>query len=158
MIIQYGEAILFRDISRTEMKMFRWIQGKTRKDRIINETFRSDAMIKPIKNMSPMQKRFSWCGNVMRRDDKKVAKAITTMKVGGKRPRGRSRLRWMDRVRGEIKEHQLYPNHAQNREAWRNAIMAIESTPEIINKNNNNIQHLYSAIFTNALWRCTLFL
>ena len=83
MIIQYGEAILFRDISRTEMKMFRWIQGK---DRIINEKFRNDAMVKPVTNMSPMQKRFSWCGNVMRRDDKKVAKAITTMKVGGKTP------------------------------------------------------------------------
>ena len=32
-----------------------------------------------------------------------VAKHVTTMKVGGKRPRGRHRLRWMDRIKEETK-------------------------------------------------------
>ena len=79
----------------TEMKMLRWIQGKTRKDRIRNEKFRSDAMVKPITTYVA-QKRLSWYGHVMRREDTKFAKQVTTMKVGGKRPRGRPRLRWMD--------------------------------------------------------------
>ena len=45
----------------TEMKMLRWIQGKTRKDRIKNAKFRSDAMVKPITTYVT-QKRLSWYG------------------------------------------------------------------------------------------------
>ena len=37
----------------TKMKMLRWIQGKTRNDRIRNEKFRSDAMVKPITTCHP---------------------------------------------------------------------------------------------------------
>ena len=43
----------------TEMKMLRWSQGKTRKDRIINETIRGIARVKPIKSVLT-QKRLSW--------------------------------------------------------------------------------------------------
>ena len=89
--------------------MLRWIQGKTRKYRIRNEKFRSDAMVKPITTFVA-QKRLSWYGHVMRREDTNVAKQVTTMKVGGKIPRGRPILRWMDRVRGDLKQHQLDPN------------------------------------------------
>ena len=79
-------------VHTTEMKMLRWIQGKTRKDRIRNEKFRSDAMVKPITTYIP-QKRISWYDHVMRREDTNVAKHVTTMKVGGKRPRGRQLCR-----------------------------------------------------------------
>ena len=51
----------------TEMKMLRWIQGKSRKDRIRNEKFRSDAMVRPITTYAT-QKRLSWYGHVMRRE------------------------------------------------------------------------------------------
>ena len=71
-------------------------------------------------------KRLSWYGHVMRRDDTNVAKQVTMMKVGGKIPRGRPRLRWMDRVRSDLKQHKHDPNLAQNREAWKKAIMAID--------------------------------
>ena len=109
----------------TEMKMLRWIQGKTRKDRIRNEKFRSDAMVKPITTYVT-KKRLSWYGHVMRREETNVARQVTTMKVGGKTPRGRPRQRWMDRVRSDLKQHQLDPKLTQNREGWRKAIMAID--------------------------------
>ena len=51
------------------------------------------------------------------------------MKVGWKQPGGRPRLRWvdtLDRVRSYLKQHQLDPKFAQNREGWRKAIMAID--------------------------------
>ena len=82
-------------------------------------------MVKPITTYVT-QKRLSWCGHVMRRRDKNVANEITTMKVGGKRPRGRPRLRWVDRVRNDMEKYQLEPKLAQNREAWRNAVMTID--------------------------------
>ncbi len=62
----------------------------------------------------------------MRREDTNVAKHVTTMKVGGKRPRGRPILRWMDLVRSDLRQHQLDPKLAQNREAWSKAVMAID--------------------------------
>ena len=55
--------------------LVRWIQGQTWKDRIRNEKFRSDAMVKPITTYVT-QKRLSWYGHVMRRDDKNVAKQV----------------------------------------------------------------------------------
>ena len=80
-------------------------------------------MVKPI-TAYVTQKRLSWYGHVMRRDDKNVANEIKTMKMGGKRPRGRPRLRWMDRLRSDMEEYQLDPKLVQNREAWRSAVMA----------------------------------
>ena len=81
-------------------------------------------MVKPITKYFT-QKRLSWYGQVMR-DDKNVAKQVIMMKMGRKRPRGRPRLRWMDGVRSDMKQHQLDPKLAQNRETWRKAIMAID--------------------------------
>ena len=48
------------------------------------------------------------------------------MKVGGKIRRRMSKLRWMDRVQSDMKEHQLYTKLAHIREAWRNAVMLID--------------------------------
>ena len=82
-------------------------------------------MVKPITTYVT-QKRLSWYGHVSRRDDTNVAKHVTTMMVGGKRPRGRPKLRWMDRVQSDLRHHQLDPKLAQDREAWINAVMVID--------------------------------
>ena len=71
-------------------------------------------MVKPITTYVT-QKRISWHGHVMRRDNKNVAKEITTMKVGRKRHRGWPRLRWADRARSDMKEHKLDEKLAQAR-------------------------------------------
>ena len=63
-------------------------------------------MVKPITTcVTP--KRLSRYDHVMRRDDTNVTKEVTTTKVGGKRPRGRTRLRWMDIMLSDMKQHQL---------------------------------------------------
>ena len=58
-------------------------------------------------HMSPRSAFRGMATHVMRREDTNIAKQVTTMKVGGKRHRGRPRLRWMDRVQSDMEEHQL---------------------------------------------------
>ena len=82
-------------------------------------------MVKPITTYVT-QKRLSWHGHVMRREDTNVAKQVTTMTVGGKIPPGRPIQRWMDRRQSDLSQHQLDPKLAQNREAWKKAVMAID--------------------------------
>ena len=70
----------------------RWIQGNTRKTqgKTESEMIGSGVMQKIMQwsSQSPhvTQKRLPWYGHEMRREDKKVAMEIATMKVGGKRP------------------------------------------------------------------------
>ena len=78
--VSVGDYVVY-DCNTTEMKMLRWMQGKTRKDRIRNEKFRSDAMVKPI-TTCVTQIRLSWYGHAMRREDTNVAKQVTAMTVG----------------------------------------------------------------------------
>ena len=73
-------------MNTTEMKMLRWMQGKTRKDHIINVTIREKAHIKPI-NTFLMKKRLTWFGHVQRRDDDNVAKSVLNTRIDGSRPK-----------------------------------------------------------------------
>ena len=69
----------------TEMKMLRWSQGKTRKDTIKNETIRGNAKVTPI-NSVLTQKRLSWYGHVMRRDETQLQRNkayITHLEAAG---------------------------------------------------------------------------
>ena len=72
----------------TEMKMLRWSQGKTRTYRIKNETIRGIARVTPIESVLT-QKRLSWYGHVMLREDTHITRSTLSMAVMGIRPRGR---------------------------------------------------------------------
>ena len=65
-----------------------------------------------------------WPCDEKRRNER--CKACNNDEGGVKIPRGRPRLRSMDRERSDLKQHQLDPKLAQNREGWRKAIMAID--------------------------------
>ena len=86
----------------TEMKMLRWSQGKTRKDRIKNETIRGIARVTPIKSVLA-QKRLSWYGHVMRREETHITRSTLNMTVMGTRPRGRPKMRWLDRLKSDMR-------------------------------------------------------
>ena len=118
-------------------------------------------MVKPITTYVT-QKRLSWYGHVLRRDDTNVSKHVTTMTVGGKRPRGRPKLRWIDRVKSDLRHHQLYPKLAQDQEAWRNAVMAIDPGREYfipkrhIHSSAHSVRYPYSRMRDSSLVYSTL--
>ena len=53
------------------------------------------------------RKSLKWYGNVMRREERYTGRRAMEMKVQGRRKRGRPKRKWLDSVRGDIKEKGL---------------------------------------------------
>ena len=68
----------------------------------INEEILEEAKEERIA-MVMRRRRLEWFGNVKRRDETENIRAVTEMKMEGKRPRGRPKLRWYDTVRRDLK-------------------------------------------------------
>ena len=111
----------------TEMKMLRWSQGKTRKDRIKNETIRGIARVTPIKSVLA-QKRLSWYGHVMRREETHITRSTLNMTVMGTRPRGRPKMRWLDRLKSDMRSYGINPEMATDRERWAVMVKHVDTT------------------------------
>ena len=79
-------------MNTTEMKMLRWIQGKTRKGHFRNVVIREKASIMPINNFF-MKKRLSWFGQVQRIDGDNIAKSVLNTQIDECGPKGRPKMR-----------------------------------------------------------------
>ena len=77
---------------------------------IRNVTIREKAHIKPI-NTFLMKKRLSWFGHVQRRDEDNIAKSVLNTRIDGSCPRGRPKLRWMDRLKDDMKKNNIIVLH-----------------------------------------------
>ena len=111
----------------TEMKMLRWSQEKTRKDRIKNETIRGNAKVTPIISVLT-QKRLSWYGHVMRRDEMHITKSTLRTTVMGTRPRGRPKMRWLDRLKSDMLIYGINPEMATDRKRWAAMVKNVDTT------------------------------
>ena len=115
-------------MNTTQTKMLKWIQGKTRKYHIRNIIIREKANIKQI-NTFLKTKILSWFGHVQGRDDDDVAKSVLNTRIDGYRPRGRPKLRCMDRLKDDVKKNNIHPEWASDRESWFEMIQnVIDST------------------------------
>lgn len=65
------------------------------------------------------QRRLQWFGHVMRREDDHVCRRVMDMEVGGRRKRGRPRLRWKENVANDTQEKRLREQDTQDRRRWR---------------------------------------
>ena len=114
-------------LHNNEMKMLRWSQGKTRKDRIKNETIRGNAKVSPI-NSVRTQKRLSWYGHVMRHDKTHITKSTLSTTVTGTRPRGRPKMRWLDRLKSDMRIYDINSDMATDRKRWAVMVKNVDTT------------------------------
>ena len=109
----------------TEMKMLRWSQGKTRNDRIKNDTIRGN--VTHI-NSVLTQKRRSWYGHVMRRDETHITKSTLRTTVTGTRPSGRTKMRWLDKLKSDTRIYGIKPEMATDRKRWAVMVKNVDTT------------------------------
>ena len=108
-------------LETTEMRMLRRIRGVTRTDRMRNQDLRNELGISNIKD-KVREKRLGWYGHVQRMEEDNQVKKIVKMEVAGKRPRGRPRARWMDRVQRDMQDLRIAPEDALDRDFWKKRI------------------------------------
>ncbi|PSN37327.1 hypothetical protein C0J52_20873 [Blattella germanica] len=86
-----------RSVGTVEMKFYRRIMGKTRRDRIRNDRIRESLKQESVKQK--LEKRqLKWFGHVVRMDERRKPKQIIEARVEGTTTRGRPRKGYMDRI------------------------------------------------------------
>ena len=73
--------------------------------------------------------RLRWAGHVIRQDDDDLSRRVLLSEPGGKRPRGRPRLRWEDGVKVDAAKLgcRNWTVVALNREGWRKLLKKAEA-------------------------------
>jgi hypothetical protein len=74
--------------------------------------------------------RLRWAGHVIRQDDD-LSNRVLLSEPGGKRPRGRPRLRWVDGLEEDVARlgWRNWTTVAQNREGWKKLLKETEAHP-----------------------------
>ena len=111
----------------TEMRMLPWMCRVTRLDKIRNERIRGTTKVREI-TKKVQERRLKWYGLVMRREEHYVGRREMKMKVQGRRKRGRPKRRWLDGVRGDIKEKGLSADEVYDCATWRSMSSYIDPT------------------------------
>ena len=104
-----------------EIKMLRFAMGVTRKDKIRNEYIRGLVKVEPL-GMKMRERRLTWYGYVMRRDQEYVGRRMMEMELPGKRKRGRPKRRFLDVIKEDMGKVGAREKDIENRTLWRNMI------------------------------------
>ncbi|XP_071713464.1 uncharacterized protein [Rutidosis leptorrhynchoides] len=107
-----------RRMDVTEMRMLRWICGKTMLDMIPSSVFRENLKVRSIVDKL-REERLRWFRHVRRRPLTAPVRRVEALTVDGVRRRGRPTRRWEDRIKLDLKELILTEDMTSNRMAWR---------------------------------------
>ncbi|KAK6744940.1 hypothetical protein RB195_011575 [Necator americanus] len=108
---------LVRVLHAMEMRMLRWTIGVTLKEKVSNDTVRSIFGVVPITEKMK-EARLRWFGHVLRREEDSVAKTALKLDVSIVRPRGRPKIRWLERVKLDMIDARLCTADAMDRTKW----------------------------------------
>jgi hypothetical protein len=75
--------------------------------------------------------RVRWAGHVIRQDDDELSRRVLLSETGGKRPRGRPRLRWEDGVEEDVARLgcRNWIIAALNRKGWKKLLKEAKAHP-----------------------------
>ncbi|VFQ71409.1 unnamed protein product [Cuscuta campestris] len=111
-----------RRLHAAEMRMLRWMCGKTRLDRVSNEVIRRQVGMAPVEDKL-REARLRWFGHVRRRDaDAPVRRCERITVIGGSRGRGRPRKNWKEVIRQDLGLLDLSEDMALDRNLWKTRI------------------------------------
>jgi len=95
--------------------MLRWMSGKTRRDKIRNDTIRGRVGVAPIVEKL-VENRLKWFGHVERRPVDSVIRRVDQMEESQvKRGRGRPRKTINETIRKDLEVNELDPNMVYDR-------------------------------------------
>ena len=95
--------------------------GVTLLDHVTNDTIRITMKVAPI-TKKVQERRLRWYGHVRRREEEHITRLAMSVEVPGRRPRGRPKLRWTDKVKSDLRELGIDERQALDRETWRRLI------------------------------------
>jgi hypothetical protein len=125
-------------LERTERMMVRWMCGVSLKDRIPSVELLERLHIVDVAEVV-RRGRLRWFGHVERKKVDDWVSACRDLTVARRRGlyRGRGKKTWMECVTADMKEMRLKRADAQDRCAWRSAIMGNRLTRASTDKNQN---------------------
>ncbi|XP_074361010.1 uncharacterized protein LOC141701218 [Apium graveolens] len=104
-----------------EMRMLKWIYGRTMLDRLSNGFFRNKLRVAPIAE-KVREGQLCWFGHIRRRRIATLVRRVEDLVVSGSRRRGRPRRTWADLLTLDLRALNLSADMTSDRRSWRRRI------------------------------------
>ena len=101
------------------------IKGVTLKDKVKSVDIRKELRVQDIKEKA-RESRLRWFGHVMRRESNNHLRQVMEMEVPGRRPRGRPKGRWRDRLASDMRLLRVTDDDVHDRQFWKKRITAAD--------------------------------